>query len=243
MGALEDLLFQEKTIVSQIHAMEDTLSGVRVHIAELRSVNRGAGTYNLPSEILSAIFEAGLTETGERDHRSWFDGSEQPTTQFEILVSSVSRRWRNVALQTPRLWTVLVIDVLGLTHDLYDLYLHRSQMCPLDITLDYSYRDSWGKSDCVNRHLEQLVPHVDRWRRFIVRNGDIGSQLSALSHLCAPVLEALVLDFITDQHGSTRDGIVLWRHFSSIFPGIDWKSKIPPSSWAHQVFKAIHNLL
>jgi hypothetical protein len=47
--------------------------------------------------------------------------------------------------------------------------------------------------------LEQLVPHVGRWRKFIVRNGDIWSQLSTHSHLCAPVLETLVLDFITDQ--------------------------------------------
>jgi hypothetical protein len=131
--------------------MEDLLSGVRVHIAELRSVNRGAGTYNLPSETLSAIFEAGLPETPktrERGRASWFDQSEERTTPFELLVSSVSRRWRNVALQTPRLWTVLVIDALGLTHDLYDLYLHRSKMCPLDITLVGSYKGQSGKSDC-----------------------------------------------------------------------------------------------
>jgi len=69
MGALEDLLVQENTPVSQIQAMQDSPSVVRVHIAELRSVNRGAGTYNLPSEILSAIFEAGITETPKRGIR------------------------------------------------------------------------------------------------------------------------------------------------------------------------------
>ncbi|KIM82120.1 hypothetical protein PILCRDRAFT_485645 [Piloderma croceum F 1598] len=200
MGALEDLLVQEKALVSRIQAMEDTLSGVHVHVAELRSVNRGAGTYNLPSEILSAIFEAGLTEmlkTGERDLVPWFDQSKERTTRFELLVSSVSRRWRNIALQTPRLWVVLVIDVQGLTHDLYDLYLRRSKMCPLDITLDCSHRDS-RKSDCVKRHLDQLIPHVGRWRKFIVRNGSLGSRLSALALLCAPALETLVLDITTN---------------------------------------------
>jgi hypothetical protein len=199
MGALEDLLVQEKTLVSQIQAMEDTLSGVRVHIAELRSVNKGAGTYNLPSETLSAIFEAGLTETPETRERNlvpWDDQSEQRTIRFELLVSSVSRRWRNVALQTPRLWTVLDIDVLRLTHDLDDLYLHRSKMCLLDITLGRSYRKS-VQPDCVKRHLDQLVPHVGRWRKFIVRNGSF--RLSALSHLCAPALETLVLNFTTDK--------------------------------------------
>jgi len=80
MGALEDLLVQENTPISQIQAIEDSPSGVRIHIAELGSVNRGAGTYNLPSEILSAIFEAGITETpktGERDRLSRFVSSEQ----------------------------------------------------------------------------------------------------------------------------------------------------------------------
>ena len=65
MGGLEDLLVQENIPISQIQAIEDSLSEVRVHIAELRSVSRGAGTYNLPSEILCAIFKAGITETPE----------------------------------------------------------------------------------------------------------------------------------------------------------------------------------
>jgi hypothetical protein len=91
---------------------------------------------------------------------------------------------------------VLDIDVLGLTHDLHALYLHRSKICPLDITLDCSYSDG-PKSDCVKRHLDQLILHVGRWRKFIVRNSSL--RLSALSHLCAPVLEMLVLDFSTNK--------------------------------------------
>jgi hypothetical protein len=102
-------------------------------------------------------------------------------------------------LQTPRLWTDLIVNVLGLTHDLYDLYLHRSKLCLLDITLDCFFTSSRDASDCAKRHLERLIPHVGRWRKLIVRSGYIGSRLSALSHLCAPALETLVLDFITNQ--------------------------------------------
>jgi hypothetical protein len=72
-------------------------------------------------------------------------------------------------------------------------------MCPLDITLSYSYMGSQGKSDCVKQHLERLVPHIGCWRKFIVRNSYIGSQLSALSHLCAPALETLVLNVTTNK--------------------------------------------
>jgi hypothetical protein len=198
MCVLEDLLVQEETLVSQIQASEYTLYRVRVHIAELRNINRGAGTYNLPSEILSAIFEAGITETPETMDR-WLD---QQTMRFELLVSSVSRRWRNVALQTPLLWTDLTINVMQLTHDLYNLYLSRSKICLLDITLDSFHSEKQATQDtpdCAQRLLDQLISHVGRWRKFIVRRGFIGSQPSALSHLCAPALETLVLDFCTHQ--------------------------------------------
>ena len=239
MGGLEDLLVQENTPVPQIQAIEDSLSGVRVHIAELRSVNKGAGTYYLPSEILSAIFEAGITKTPETREK----GSllEKRTTRLELLVSSVSCRWRNVALQTPRLWTDLIVNVLGLTHDLYDLYLHRSKLCLLDITLDCFFTSSWDASDCAKRHLERLIPHVGRWRKLIVRSGYIGSRLSALSNLCAPSLETLVLDFIPNQPPEIELFSGGAPRLSSVFTGINW-SKIPTSPWGRQAFKAIQGL-
>jgi hypothetical protein len=201
MGTLENLLVQEKALVSKLQDMGELLSGVRVHIAELRSVNRGAVTYNLPSETISAIFEAGLSKVPKiraRNYASRFDQSEKRTTSFELLVSSVSRRWRYIALNTPQLWTVVAIDALGLAHDLYDLYLCRSKMCPLEITLDCFFTDGRKKADWnINfvRHLERLIPHVGHWRKFTVSSGYMGSWLSALSHLRAPILEMLVLDF------------------------------------------------
>jgi hypothetical protein len=43
------------------------------------------------------------------------------------------------------------------------------------------------------------MPHIIRWKKFIVRGGYIESQLSALSHLCAPALEMLVLDCTSNE--------------------------------------------
>jgi len=91
MGGLENLLVQENTPVPQIQAIEDSLSRVHVHIAELRSVNKGAGTYYLLSEILSAIFEAGIMETPETREKELL--LEKQTTHLELLVSLVSSRW------------------------------------------------------------------------------------------------------------------------------------------------------
>ena len=78
-------------------------------------------------------------------------------------------------------------------------------MSLLDITLDCFYTSSRDASDCAKRHLERLIPHVGRWRKLIVRSGYNESRLSALSHLCAPALETLVIDFIPNQPDSEID--------------------------------------
>ena len=112
MAAHKNLLAQEAALSSQQQALEHSPAGVRVHIAEVQNVK--AATYNLPSEILSAIFNsAALDETlfPMPCAEVFLECSEQPLPiLFELLVSAVSRRWRNVALQMPRLWTNLWIN-------------------------------------------------------------------------------------------------------------------------------------
>jgi hypothetical protein len=194
MDALETLLVQEKELFTQKQSIEDSLSRVHVRIAEVRDLNRSARTYNIPDEVLSAIFEAGDRPLA-RASSLWKKGSHIP---FEILVSSVSRRWRNVALQTPQLWTVVKIKVAQSTHDLYDLYLHRSKICLMDIQLsNASPKNKQHHDTKLKRHLARLIPHIARWRTFIIRGGHVESPstvLSMLSPLCAPALETLGFD-------------------------------------------------
>jgi hypothetical protein len=122
MASLKNLLAQEAAMSSEQQALEHSLAGVGARIAEMRNMN--AVTYNLPSETLSAIFEAGLSETTPRG-RAFLERFRQPLPiPFEMVISAVSRRWRNVALQTPRLWTDLYINFAQPTHALYDLYLY-----------------------------------------------------------------------------------------------------------------------
>src|ERR1700691_3439414 len=139
MTTLENLLIREVELLSQAQALESSLADVRVHIAEMRGVNRNAITYNLPVETLSTIFEMKSESpfVAPKPTRGvFFEDTWSPLpTPFEIVVSSVSRRWRNVALQTPRLWTRIYINVAKSAHELLDLYLCRSKMCLLDITL------------------------------------------------------------------------------------------------------------
>ncbi|EJD55424.1 hypothetical protein AURDEDRAFT_147911 [Auricularia subglabra TFB-10046 SS5] len=105
----------------------------------------------LPPELLSHIFEVGASIHDEDDADEWEDTSsssgdsdssnESEDTQlpFQLAVSSVCRHWRQVALATPTLWTVMGnIDLAyGAIHlDLLRELLDRSKGAPLYITLD-----------------------------------------------------------------------------------------------------------
>ncbi|KAL0957336.1 hypothetical protein HGRIS_001144 [Hohenbuehelia grisea] len=57
--------------------------------------NCPAPVSSIPDELLIHIFDIGQTA-------SWQDEDEPP--RFEVLVSHINRRWRNVALTTPTLW-------------------------------------------------------------------------------------------------------------------------------------------
>jgi hypothetical protein len=212
---LEDLLAQEMTLKNsmtqlffQMQEMHKSLAAVRIHITEIRSINRNAFTYNLPSEILSIIFEAGQPQAScpvfQRQTLNVRGKSEIP---FELLISSVSHRWRDVALQTPRLWTNLQINVLQSTKAPLDLYIHRSKICLLSITfkqrtlnIHVINPDSAVKN--FTWQLERLVPHVARWRDFIMDNvhvAPLSAALFPLFHLHAPALEMLAIDSSNGQ--------------------------------------------
>jgi hypothetical protein len=213
MTTRESLLIREAELLAQLQALESSLADVRVHMAEMDGVNRNAITYNLPVETLSTIFEIGLSDSpflATKSKRNFYtDDRWSPLpTPFEIVVSSVSRRWRNVALQTPRLWRRIYINAAQSAHELLDLYLCRSKMCLLDITLSQRklrwepnsdpFVDSARVINECKLYLEQLVPHVGRWREFNIRRDDCGLQLShvleCLANMNAPALETLMLE-------------------------------------------------
>lgn len=210
MATLVILLAQEAELSLQVQALVRSLADVRIRIAEMQCVNRNAVTYNLPNELLSSIFEIGLSWSPFLSTKPTRGGliedkwSSLPTP-FEIVVSSVSRRWRNVALQTPRLWTQVYINVAQSTHELLELYLCRSKMGLLDITLSRRKprwehdrnlvgRDAIVVTEC-KRYLEQLIPHVGRWRKCsIMQDESFSDALADLAYLYAPALETLFLE-------------------------------------------------
>jgi hypothetical protein len=214
-ATLNDLLGREVEIesakaqlLSQVDELNDSLAHIRVRIAEIRDVNRDAITSILPNETLAAIFEAGLAITKQPYVVSSNPRRPRRNKPFEILVSSVSRRWRNVALQTPQLWTDLRINVSKFTAgDMLDLHLSRSKSCLLDIAftqLSQDERDPDSDFDTNNFTwcLKQLVPHATHWRQFVIEGmmvvPEASHLFSPLAGLYVPALERMVIDCYCD---------------------------------------------
>ena len=212
MASLDDLLVREVEIenakaqlLSQVDELNNSLAHIRVCIAEIRDVNRDAITSSLPNETLAAIFEAGLALTKKPYFVSWHAQRPERSKPFEILVSSVSRRWRNVALRTPQLWTDLRINVSKFTAgDMLDLYLSRSKSCLLDMAFTQLHQDerSYDPDPDFDTNnfvwcLERLVPHAAHWRQFVMEDVIFSEEFhvfSPLAGLYAPALERIVIN-------------------------------------------------
>ena len=134
---------------------------------------------NLPIELLSYIFSfstypnnSGFSGSAEEEHRPPTITTE--SVQVPLVLSSVSRLWRQVALGTPHLWSNLCITVelvenfysnerdprSGFTKSSRQLntshitsYLALSRKYPLNILID-ARDENWNfEPECVIIHL------------------------------------------------------------------------------------------
>ncbi|KDQ19248.1 hypothetical protein BOTBODRAFT_27833 [Botryobasidium botryosum FD-172 SS1] len=92
----------------------------------------------LPPECISQIFIMGANpEPPDKDDPDAYEPHWYPEKPFCLTVSTVCRRWRDVALHTPRLWSCIeFLDVAPFKYS--ELMLERSRGCPLYIHVDYS---------------------------------------------------------------------------------------------------------
>ncbi|KAI0659933.1 hypothetical protein C8Q70DRAFT_1044904 [Cubamyces menziesii] len=175
------------TLMNEVHMNEASLSCIRAKIEALSTFL--VPVFRLPQEVLVQIFKAG----GRMPH----DG---PVTEhavprpFPLVVASVSRQWREIAVNTPELWTNVTIKHPR-PYGWVPLCLQRSCGQPIDITIDCR-STSLLTAPVVDNMMTLLMPHVHRWRRFALMTSDpaivytIGRRLADAS---APQLRHLQL--------------------------------------------------
>ncbi|CDO71034.1 hypothetical protein BN946_scf184844.g38 [Trametes cinnabarina] len=174
-------------LMNEVHMNEASLSCIRAKIDALATFLVPA--FRLPPEVLVLIFKAGA--------RMPQDG---PVTEsfvsrpFPLVIASVSRQWRDIAISTPELWTNITIQHPR-HYNWIPVCLQRSCGLPVDVTMDCRSTNLLT-APIVDGMMSRLMPHVHRWRRFALMTCDpatayvIGQRLSDAS---APQLRHLQL--------------------------------------------------
>ncbi|QRV97651.1 F-box-like protein [Ceratobasidium sp. AG-Ba] len=126
----------------------------------------------LPPELLGKIFV--LTEHLQRGPRL----ASLPYSGFQDVAVQVCQYWRELAINTPMLWTYIFISQHP-PHPLAKLYLARSGKCPLDLDMEMKTEYIGDIQPFIpipqvklaRETLDFIVEHggtLDRWRSLIV---------------------------------------------------------------------------
>ncbi|KAF8954839.1 hypothetical protein BDZ97DRAFT_2081302 [Flammula alnicola] len=135
----------------------------------------------LPNEILSLILE--FSYFG-------FNGECAPNFAFRTLASQISRRFQQLVLHTPSLWSTIQLSQDNVSDEIVELLLGESTTDEL---------------------MDKLVPHIKRWRRFSITTAN-AYILSFLRHNPAPVLEYLNISFYSHRHRTSLPPSIFTGH-------------------------------
>ncbi|TDL30171.1 hypothetical protein BD410DRAFT_54847 [Rickenella mellea] len=117
-------------------------------------ISISVGLHSLPDEVIREIFEYGTASAGE------FYAEKE----FPFHASHVNRRFRSIALETPRIWTRLS-NLLPLPQ--LETYIQRSKNADLSIFVDmYHVLDHDHEKSLLSEFLKITTKHSRRWSYF-----------------------------------------------------------------------------
>lgn len=119
------------------------------------------GDTKLPDDILTYLFEMVL----DQYHDTW---AERTTVQaYQLMVTpfslaSICRRWRNVAINTPKIWVQIVLYTTSPHDKAYvELMLSRSKSMDIDVSIGPNFNDK----DCAMSMFSLDTDLLSRLRR------------------------------------------------------------------------------
>ncbi|KAI0087063.1 hypothetical protein BDY19DRAFT_894061, partial [Irpex rosettiformis] len=162
--------------------------------------------FTLPVELLSRVFALGMPEGEYPD----FPPSDE--VPFELLVSHTCRHWRNVALRTHQLWTIIHFRLVSHI-ERASIYLTRSHNHLVDILVDTCAAEEHVPGVTLFRQeflpiFNTVTPYIHRWRSLTLKVRDRECKIGARSVLStcggAPYLEYLQLWHIENWDSAER---------------------------------------
>ena len=176
---LEEMNNARGTLLAQLADLD---AAIRIVRAECKTVLRNSSAIaRIPNEILAMIFE---------EAHSCRNGAGLPLSQ-------VTHRWRDVAINTPRLWSRIDVEVRGPRRvNLVALYLSRLKALPFDLklTIEERLRDKDRDHRIHGAVLGKLLgDHIHRCRRLDLElhsADSAGAILDFLAVASAPLLQS-----------------------------------------------------
>ncbi|KAJ6571718.1 hypothetical protein B0H19DRAFT_1130859 [Mycena capillaripes] len=145
---------------------------------------------DLPNELLVAI-----AATGQEGRVP--DADSQPMiSKTEWTLSHLSRRFRDVVVGAPALWTVVEANLNAEgSVEILKLYLERSRACNIWATLRRPSVPVPDNHKLIEKRISQILLHVHRmWRlRIVLRTATGGLLLAPFRNIWAPNLQHLEL--------------------------------------------------
>lgn len=172
---LQKMVTTRNTLLAQDVFVDKALHALRLEYNN--TLNMASDIAVLPDEILALIFE-GANELGNG---------------LPLIVTQVTRRWRDIAISTPKLWSkIKLIQHEGFEPiPLAELYFNRSKAVPFD--LEYISDSSAGNiTTHILRFGHLLATHMHRCRRLslnFIMSLEADVLLDILAPLSCPLLE------------------------------------------------------
>ncbi|KAF5374446.1 hypothetical protein D9615_009103 [Tricholomella constricta] len=183
----------------------------------LRLINQATPIGSLPAEILGKIFEVANRSKTTEDHYPW--SNPYQWKPLPVAVSQVSSYWRDVALDSPLLWTEIDISPPWSLKTIC-LFLRRSKACPihLNLTIPTIAFGNLLTPAVVNAsaHIlcDHIAQHIPRCRKISIK-GDF--------HQLEPLLDAII-NTILPSGASQLERLVM--HITSV---PDFQSDVHPT--------------
>lgn len=230
--SLNDQLFSsdtEKSVLQSINEkislLESQKSALQYELDQLNSElevlqnrrasmeSRIAPIWMLPNEVISYIFELGASDQEEQNDSSprADEGSDAPDQpDFQILMSHVSRHFRDVAIKTPTLWsTIHVLDLAEPRLDYVKTCLERSGSLPFSICLDCEDEDSEhhlrGSNPAIDQVMTFVKDNLYRLERFMARFRFFESLHHVMRYLDKPAPQLRALELYDVDYEQTFD--------------------------------------
>jgi len=161
---------QEQELIEQLYNVRTAVRAQRTKLDELIRQIR-APINRLPNELLLRIFElaihASVLAFPSCDvHRHW-----------KRELAGVSRYWRDMVLQSPRLWTTIKLAPTW-SESFVKAHVARSSRSPLDIEI--CTQDGVTQTLTFRASVGILVDCAQRWRSLTIRSDVDGYPLSEL---------------------------------------------------------------